>query len=130
LTLVRCLLDSFDRGVALCVRGQTGRALEPMLGTMRRAASIRCTCDDKRKRRQPMKRNPSRGIADAPGGKVERRGLIVGAGVAGVAAAAAHALRGAGVEAPVAAAAKAPPAADAGYQVTPHVLRYYETAKS
>jgi len=47
-----------------------------------------------------------------------------------VAAAAAHALRGAGVEAPVAAAAKAPPAADAGYQVTPHVLRYYETAKS
>jgi hypothetical protein len=37
---------------------------------------------------------------------------------------------GAGVEAPVAVAAKAPPAADAGYQVTPHVLRYYETAKS
>jgi hypothetical protein len=34
LTLVRCLLDSFDRGVALCVRGQTGRALEPMLGTI------------------------------------------------------------------------------------------------
>jgi hypothetical protein len=49
------------------------------------------------------------------------------AGVAAVAAAVVH--RGA-VEAPVAVAAKAPLAKGEGYQVTPHVLRYYETAKS
>ena len=62
--------------------------------------------------------------------KLDRRGLVVGAGVAGVAAVAAQVLHRAAVDAPVAVAAKAPVADGAGYQVTPHVLRYYETAKS
>jgi hypothetical protein len=67
---------------------------------------------------------------DANAGKVDRRGLVVGAGVAGVAAVAATVLHRGAVEAPVAVAAKAPLAKGEGYQVTPHVLRYYETAKS
>jgi hypothetical protein len=71
-----------------------------------------------------------RAAADPTDGKVDRRGLIVGAGVAGAAAVATHALRGTAVEAPDPLAAKGPPAKDAGYQATPHVLRYYETAKS
>lgn len=77
-----------------------------------------------------MKLNPFRRSADAGGGKVERRGLILGAGVAGVAAVATQILRGHAVAAPEPVLAKALPAQDAGYQVTPHVLRYYETAKS
>ena len=69
--------------------------------------------------------------ASAPAtAKLDRRGLVVGAGVAGVAAVAAQVLHRAAVDAPVAVAAKAPVADGAGYQVTPHVLRYYETAKS
>jgi hypothetical protein len=61
---------------------------------------------------------------------VDRRSLVVGAGVAGAAAVAATVLHRQGVEAPVAAdAASAPPVTD-GYRVTPHVLRYYETTRS
>ena len=78
-----------------------------------------------------MKFIQSRRIAaDATDGKVDRRGLIVGAGVAGAAAVATHALRGTAVEAPDPVSAKTPPAKDSGYRATPHVLRYYETAKS
>ena len=60
---------------------------------------------------------------------LKRRGLLLGAGVAGAAALAAKALPGTATEAVVEAAVK--PALDpaGGYQVTPHVLRYYETAK-
>ncbi len=68
--------------------------------------------------------------ADAGGGKIERRGLVVGAGVAGVAAVAVHLMRGRVADAPELVVAKAAPSREAGYQVTPHVLRYYETAKS
>jgi hypothetical protein len=71
-----------------------------------------------------------RAAAAATDGNVDRRGLIVGVGVAGAAAVATHALRGTGDEAPGPVAAKTAPAKDAGYQATPHVLRYYETAKS
>jgi hypothetical protein len=57
-----------------------------------------------------------------------RRGLLVGAGVAGAAVIAAKALPTAPAEV---AAAPAKPAAGekAGYQLTQHVLRYYETTK-
>ncbi len=71
-----------------------------------------------------------RSAPEAMAGQVDRRGLVVGAGVAGAAAIAAGVLHRNTVEAPVAAAVKAPQAEGKGYQVTPHVLRYYETAKS
>jgi hypothetical protein len=78
-----------------------------------------------------MKDIPStRSTAGAVGAKVDRRGLMVGAGAAGLAVVATHALRGAAIETPVAVAGTALPREHAGYQATPHVLRYYETAKS
>ena len=59
---------------------------------------------------------------------LKRRGLLLGAGVAGAAALAAKTLPVAPVEpAPTAAKPAADPAG--GYQLTQHVLRYYETAK-
>ena len=61
--------------------------------------------------------------------RLGRRGLLVGAGVAGVAAVAAGGLHRAVVA--EAGAAVAPAAAEgAGYRLTPHVLRYYETTKA
>ncbi|HJV94719.1 MAG TPA: formate dehydrogenase [Albitalea sp.] len=59
---------------------------------------------------------------------LQRRGLLLGAGVAGAAVLAAKTLPVTTSEATPAAAT---PAADpaGGYQVTQHVLRYYETAK-
>ena len=60
----------------------------------------------------------------------DRRGLVVGTGIAGVAAVAAHALGRAGVETPAAEAAAPGVAEHGGYRVTPHVLRYYETTKA
>lgn len=75
------------------------------------------------------KRGPAH--AETPAGTVDRRGLVVGAGVAGVAAAAAAVLhRGAIKTEPVVAVAKVVPEKGHGYQLTPHVQRYYETAKS
>ena len=56
-----------------------------------------------------------------------RRSLLLGAGVAGVAAVAAKALPIAPAEAQ--ATAKPAPDKKGGYQVTQHVLRYYETTK-
>lgn len=68
--------------------------------------------------------------ADQPAAKLDRRSLVLGTGVAGVAAVAAHALHQGATVAPAAAlAANALPQAGDGYQVTQHVLRYYETAK-
>lgn len=67
--------------------------------------------------------------AAEPSTPIDRRKLVLGAGVAGAAVMAAQALR---TEAPVVAVAGAaqPPAeAGDGYQLTQHVLRYYETAK-
>jgi len=66
----------------------------------------------------------------APAQPLQRRGLLLGAGMAGAAALVAKALPSA---APVAAPVLAVEAAvdtSAGYQVTPHVLRYYETTRS
>ncbi|KNZ32011.1 MAG: hypothetical protein AD742_14375 [Methylibium sp. NZG] len=60
---------------------------------------------------------------------MDRRSLVAGAGVAGAAAVAAYSLRtGAVAPAAVPVTAAAQQGGD-GYQVTQHVLRYYETAK-
>lgn len=66
-----------------------------------------------------------------PGAFVGRRGLLIGAGAAGVAAVAATRLVPAAAPVEVAAVAAAPLAAEErlGYRLTPHVLRYYQTAK-
>jgi hypothetical protein len=58
----------------------------------------------------------------------KRRNLVLGAGVAGAAAIAAKTLPVA-PEAAAAAATKTAPDTAAGYQLTQHVLRYYETTK-
>ena len=61
----------------------------------------------------------------------KRRGLLIGAGAAGAAVLAAKALPGvAPAVAPVAAAAKTAVDTSGGYQVTAHVLRYYETTRA
>ena len=67
--------------------------------------------------------------AEAPrASTTRRRGLLLGAGAAGAALVAAKALPSAPAEV---AAAPAKPAPDdkGGYQLTQHVLRYYETTK-
>jgi len=63
---------------------------------------------------------------------LQRRGLLLGAGAAGAALLAAKTLPGtAPAAAPVVAeAATLLAEAGSGYQLTPHVLRYYETARS
>jgi hypothetical protein len=71
---------------------------------------------------------PASGAAGA--NPLKRRGLLLGTGVAGIAVIAAKALPGSATAEVVEAAAK--PALDpaGGYQLTPHVLRYYETTKT
>ncbi|HEX6362123.1 MAG TPA: formate dehydrogenase [Albitalea sp.] len=67
---------------------------------------------------------------DAPSApSTKRRGLLLGAGVAGAAAIAARALPTAPAEDVAAPAAKPAPDTKAGYRLTQHVLRYYETTK-
>lgn len=61
---------------------------------------------------------------------LKRRGLLLGAGAAGAAVLAVKALPGAAPAAPAAIAAKTAVDASAGYQVTAHVLRYYETTRA
>jgi hypothetical protein len=58
-----------------------------------------------------------------------RRAVLLGAGAAGAAAIAAKTLPGASADVAAAVAAKPVPEGIGGYQLTPHVLRYYETAK-
>ena len=70
------------------------------------------------------------GSAMASATPLKRRGLLLGAGAAGAAVLAAKALPGAAPAAPATAAAKTAVAAGGGYQVTAHVLRYYETTRS
>ena len=65
-----------------------------------------------------------------PPAPLKRRGLLVGAGIAGAAALAAKALPGAAPAAGVAAALPAAADTAGGYQLTAHVLRYYETARA
>jgi len=71
-------------------------------------------------------RNATEGSAPAP---TKRRSLLLGAGVAGAAAIAAKTLPGAAPEAVATTALKPLPDTAAGYQLTQHVLRYYETTK-
>lgn len=63
---------------------------------------------------------------------LKRRGWLLGLGAAGAAAVVAKALPVAVVEqqAVAVAATVAPEAGAGGYQLSPHVLRYYETARS
>ncbi len=56
---------------------------------------------------------------------LKRRGLLLGAGAAGAAAFAAKTV----AVAPAEVAAAAAPAVGEGYRLSPHVLRYYQTAK-
>jgi hypothetical protein len=74
-------------------------------------------------------RNRPAGAAPSAAPKVDRRSLVVGAGVAGAAAIGASVLHGQVADVPAEAAAAGTAAQD-GYQVTPHVLRYYETTRS
>lgn len=60
---------------------------------------------------------------------VNRRTVFAGAGAAGALATAATLLPAARQAGTVVADAKSPPEQGGGYQVTPHVLRYYQTAR-
>lgn len=60
---------------------------------------------------------------------LKRRGLLIGMGAAGAAAMAVKALPDAAPQATPAAAA-VPQATAGGYQASPHVMRYYETARA
>ncbi|MEJ6005415.1 formate dehydrogenase [Paucibacter sp. AS339] len=59
-----------------------------------------------------------------------RRGWLLGLGAAGAGALAVKVLPGAAVEEVAVLATPAVPEARGGYQLSPHVLRYYETARS
>jgi hypothetical protein len=61
---------------------------------------------------------------------LKRRGLLVGAGVAGAAALAAKVLPGAAPAAPAVAVAPKVIGTAGGYRESAHVLRYYETARA
>ena len=61
---------------------------------------------------------------------LKRRGLLLGVGAAGAAALAVKVMPGAAPVASAAVAAKKLIDPAGGYQLTPHVLRYYETARS
>ena len=61
---------------------------------------------------------------------LKRRGLLIGAGAAGAAALAVKVMPGAAPVATAAVAAKTAVDTAGGYQLTPHVLRYYETARA
>ena len=71
--------------------------------------------------------SPALGAAGAK--PLKRRGLLLGAGVTGAAVVAAKAMPGSAAAPLVEAAAKPPLDPAGGYQLTPHVLRYYETTK-
>ena len=74
-------------------------------------------------------RNRSADALPSAAPKVDRRSVVVGAGVAGAAAIGAAVLHRQAADVPAAAAAAGAATQD-GYQVTPHVLRYYETTRS
>ena len=77
-----------------------------------------------------MKLFSKRTTKPADAGRPDRRTVVVGAGVAGAAAVAAHALHRAGVEAPADAPAPVASTEGEGYRLTAHVRRYYETTKA
>ena len=61
---------------------------------------------------------------------LKRRGLLIGAGAAGAAVLAVKVMPGAAPLATAAVAAKTAVDTAGGYQLTPHVLRYYETTRA
>ena len=65
-----------------------------------------------------------------PVNPLKRRGLLLGVGAAGAAALAVKVMPGAAPVATAAVAAKKVIDPAGGYQVTQHVLRYYETTRS
>ncbi len=65
----------------------------------------------------------------SPSPALSRRGMLISAGVASAAAAAVTALPQAPKTAVVAAAPDAAPEQGGGYRLSPHVMRYYQTAK-
>ncbi len=73
--------------------------------------------------------SPTRTLPPTPpaSSPLKRRGLILGAGVAGAAALAVRAVPD--VAAPAAASTATADPAEGGYRLTPHVQRYYQTAK-
>ncbi len=64
------------------------------------------------------------------GQALKRRNWVLGAGAVGAAALAVKALPAAAPLAPVAAAAKSVVDTSGGYQLTPHVQRYYDTTRT
>lgn len=66
---------------------------------------------------------------DKPTPKLSRRTVFAGAGTAGALAAAAALLPKAPAEAPLAATKPEVDSDKGGYQVTQHVLRYYQTTR-
>lgn len=69
-------------------------------------------------------------VPSAQSAGVGRRGLVVGAGVAGVAALAVAVLARRGAEALPVSQAKPTRVAGEGYRETEHVLRYYDSTRS
>jgi hypothetical protein len=68
-------------------------------------------------------------MSDAKLPILSRRHVFAGAGTAGALAVAAAAMPLAGEAEKLAAAPQATPDQGGGYQVTPHVLRYYQTTR-
>ena len=66
---------------------------------------------------------------DTPAATLKRRRVLAGAGLAGAAVVAAKTFPGTTAE-PETTAAAAPPDTAAGYRLTPHIRRYYETTKA
>ena len=75
-------------------------------------------------------RTPITPADSSPSSEIDRRSLVVGAGVAGAAAVAAAVLHRGAVDAPESVATKTAAGPADGYRETPHVLRYYETTRS
>ena len=80
-----------------------------------------------------MSSKTTEAISEIASSPVKRRNWVLGAGALGAAAVALKVLPGAPVSAPVVVAGAAKVAADAahgGYQLTAHVQRYYDTART
>jgi hypothetical protein len=67
---------------------------------------------------------------ETPAATVKRRRVLAGAGLAGAAAVAAQALPGGSAPTAQTTAAATPPDTAAGYRLTPHIRRYYETTQA
>ena len=77
-----------------------------------------------------LRSTPAPRSGDVSPATVDRRKLVLGVGAAGAAAVAAQTLNSRmAPAAPANVTAKTPTESGDGYQVTQHVLRYYETAK-